>query len=314
MKKDKDYFNEAVLLSEMSKDPSTKVGAVFFNKRTGLPITYGYNGLPRGFDDACKVKNYRPDDFKWGDGKIPEKYHWYEHAERNALYNHARAKLTGNNLVLNSHFPSMEGARALIAVGIEKVIYFDFGNISEEEAKRVYELFDQSGVIIQTLDQESVKWVDPSKLKAHFKFLSSVVSSIRIKGLSHKKFSVLFSLDSLSMHPHAMGYTQPPKIKVWNRLSSNERETRLSSTQVNFIEPEKMMIVNAIKSEIAGSWLATNWCPCENCSSIVVAAGVKKIITRKIDPLNEADKRWEASFNKSIRFFEESKVKVSLIG
>ena len=74
---EKSEFDKEMLLmcdnvAGFSKDPSTKVGAIIVMEGDNSPKSFGYNGMPRGLDDASIIRNERP-----------EKYFWYEHAERN---------------------------------------------------------------------------------------------------------------------------------------------------------------------------------------------------------------------------------------
>jgi dCMP deaminase len=74
----------------------------------------GFNGFPRG------VEEY--DTERW---QRPEKYHWIEHAERNAIYNAARhgIKLEGARVYLNwEPKPCADCTRALIQVGVKEIV------------------------------------------------------------------------------------------------------------------------------------------------------------------------------------------------
>jgi dCMP deaminase len=63
--------------STFSKDPSTKVGAVFV--RDNRIVAHGWNGFPRWFDDSAD---------KYADREY--KYKFVVHAEANCVYNAAR--------------------------------------------------------------------------------------------------------------------------------------------------------------------------------------------------------------------------------
>ena len=50
-------------IASRSKDPSTKVGANFKSISNGIPthpISFGYNGMPRGLNDNHPERNERP--------------------------------------------------------------------------------------------------------------------------------------------------------------------------------------------------------------------------------------------------------------
>lgn len=134
------YLNIATAISQLSKDTSTKVGAIVVSPTLEVR-TMGYNGAPRG----CAA-----DEDARG-SKRPEKYFWMEHAERNAIYNAARmgVSLIGSTLVV-THPPCMDCARAIVQAGIARVIWpkpeEDFAIRWIEHKFRVEKLFEECGV------------------------------------------------------------------------------------------------------------------------------------------------------------------------
>lgn len=111
LKWDARFLRLAREVASWSKDRSTRVGAVIVAEDK-TPSSYGYNGFPRGIDDDAAERHARPD-----------KYDWTEHAERNAIYNATR---TGQTLLKNTiyvtHVPCPDCARAIIQVGIKRVV------------------------------------------------------------------------------------------------------------------------------------------------------------------------------------------------
>ena len=98
-------------VSKWSKDRSTRVGAVIV-QADRTPGPYGYNGFPRHIDDELEKRHKRP-----------IKYDWTEHAERNAIYNAARIGMAlGGCIMYATHLPCANCARAIIQVGISKVV------------------------------------------------------------------------------------------------------------------------------------------------------------------------------------------------
>jgi len=77
----------------------------------------GYNGMPRGIDDDVDERHERP-----------TKYLWFEHAERNAIYNAASngTALEGCTMYINSLPPCCDCARAIIQSGIIEVVVNSF--------------------------------------------------------------------------------------------------------------------------------------------------------------------------------------------
>ena len=107
----KRFMELAFLVASWSKDPSTKTGAVVVGPDKEIRAT-GYNGPVRGVDDDVQERFERP-----------VKYDFFEHAERNALYN---ACLTGVSLkgcvMYATHAPCVDCARAIIQAGIKTVV------------------------------------------------------------------------------------------------------------------------------------------------------------------------------------------------
>jgi dCMP deaminase len=134
-------------IASRSKDPSTKVGANFKSIYNGIPthpISFGYNGMPRGLNDNHPERNERP-----------EKYFWYEHAERNAIYNAARPILQ-DKIIFTSNFPNMESARGIVSTGISDVVT-DIKTYDEKNPihQRVMQLLKETGIKIYLIDLEN---------------------------------------------------------------------------------------------------------------------------------------------------------------
>lgn len=107
------WMELARLVATWSKDDSRKVGCVIIDDRQAV-VSLGWNGLPRGVDDDPELAERH---------ERPGKYMWYEHAERNAVYNAASQgqKVSGCTAYVTL-FPCADCARALIQAGISEVI------------------------------------------------------------------------------------------------------------------------------------------------------------------------------------------------
>lgn len=94
-----------------SKDQSTKVGAVIVGPDNEIRST-GFNSPCRGIDDTRPEIHERP-----------LKYSYFEHAERNAIYNAARigVPLKGSRIFV-TWCPCVDCARAIVQSGITEVI------------------------------------------------------------------------------------------------------------------------------------------------------------------------------------------------
>ena len=109
----KRFMEVAELVSTWSKDPSTKVGAIVVGPDREIRST-GYNGLVRGVDDNKPERLERP-----------TKYDFFEHAERNAVYNACLigASLKGCVIYVTS-MPCPDCARAIIQSDIKMVVTY----------------------------------------------------------------------------------------------------------------------------------------------------------------------------------------------
>jgi dCMP deaminase len=107
------YFKLAQCVATIfSKDPSTKVGAVFIAPESHQVLSLGYNGMPRKVNEKIKKRWERP-----------LKYDLAEHAERNAIYNAARhgTPLDGC-IAIVTLYPCNDCARGLIQCGAKEII------------------------------------------------------------------------------------------------------------------------------------------------------------------------------------------------
>lgn len=101
-------------ICQWSEDRDFQVGCIIVSSESHEIRSTGYNGLPRGVLDAD------PERFNRQSG---EKFFWFEHAERNAIYNAARAgiSLAGCTLYVN-RFPCADCGRAIIQSGIPHIV------------------------------------------------------------------------------------------------------------------------------------------------------------------------------------------------
>ncbi|OGU61544.1 MAG: hypothetical protein A2X64_02340 [Ignavibacteria bacterium GWF2_33_9] len=113
------YITMCYLISMRSKDPMTHVGSVIIDSDNVL-VSTGYNSLPRGVEIDREFKRVSRDE--------NEKYHWIEHAERNAIYNAARRGTSMKGCKLYVPWtPCTDCARAIIQTGISEVIIHQNG-------------------------------------------------------------------------------------------------------------------------------------------------------------------------------------------
>ena len=141
---DRRFLELARLISTWSKDPSTKIGTVIVGPDNEIRAT-GYNGLCRGMIDDLPERNERP-----------IKYKYYEHGERNAIYNAARVgvSLKGCTAYLLS-LSCCDCTRALIQAGITRIVTTppEYDNPRwGTDLKLSRDMFDEVGIPINIVD------------------------------------------------------------------------------------------------------------------------------------------------------------------
>jgi dCMP deaminase len=141
----KEYFrNIAHQVKLKSKDEKTQIGAVIVGEDNEI-VSTGYNSFPRGIRDDISERQERP-----------EKYFWFEHAERNAIYNAARIGVStkGTTMYLTCGIPCADCCRGIINAGITTIVC-EVGEAGakgpkwEESGKRSLQMFNEAGVKIQ---------------------------------------------------------------------------------------------------------------------------------------------------------------------
>jgi dCMP deaminase len=144
----KEYFrNIAQQVKLKSKDVNTQIGAVVVGEHNEI-VSTGYNSFPRGIDDSVLERQDRP-----------EKYYWFEHAERNALYNAALIGVSTKNctMYLTCGIPCSDCARGIINSGIKKIVCEKIdttkGTQWVEHSKRSLMMFQESGVEVEYYDK-----------------------------------------------------------------------------------------------------------------------------------------------------------------
>jgi dCMP deaminase len=109
---DEIHFTSAILWAQRSRDPSSQVGCAIVSE-DNVPLSYGYNGPVRGVEFSDQELKDMPRD---------EKLMYFEHGERNAIYNAQRtgANLKGATLYIIGT-PCCDCCRAIIQSGIKCV-------------------------------------------------------------------------------------------------------------------------------------------------------------------------------------------------
>jgi dCMP deaminase len=141
------FINIAEQVKLKSKDERTQIGAVIVGTDNEI-VSTGYNSFPRGINDDVPERQERP-----------EKYFWFEHAERNAIYNAARIGVStlGTTMYMTCGISCADCARAIISAGIKKVVFCSTSVSAnsvkwQESAERSNQMFKEAGIEIEYYD------------------------------------------------------------------------------------------------------------------------------------------------------------------
>lgn len=126
----------AYLMALGSKDERTKISAVIVGPDDEIRST-GHNGFPRGLNDDLPERQAQP-----------EKDFWFEHAERNAIYNAVRIGVSLKGCTLyTQRVPCEACARAIVQAGIDKVvIHQPWAEDPRDDVPRSRQIFAECGV------------------------------------------------------------------------------------------------------------------------------------------------------------------------
>ena len=112
------YMDWAHRCSDLSYARRAKVGAVIV--KDDSVISYGYNGMPAGWDNNCE------DELSWPNGEVrhlktkPEVLH----AEMNSLLKLAKTHNSGQgSTMFITHSPCIECAKGILQAGISNIYY-----------------------------------------------------------------------------------------------------------------------------------------------------------------------------------------------
>lgn len=139
------------LVASWSKDTSTKIGVVIVDDREVL-LSVGWNGIPRGVLDNLPERDERP-----------AKYSFYEHGERNAIYNAAAKGISLRGATLYTQFvPCCDCGRAVIQAGIKAVVVRRlFCNERWEESEKLtIQMFKEAEVQILVCGKNSSEYIN----------------------------------------------------------------------------------------------------------------------------------------------------------
>lgn len=287
------YLKKANKIALNSKDQSTKVGAFILDEDEISPLGFGYNGMPRGLPDDDHAKNQRP-----------EKYLWYEHAERNAIYNSAQSLMT-NAIILLTHYPNMEAARAIVSSGVQKIIVPELDRGSDHYA-RVLEMLHCSDVELISLKDTSITEKIKKKYVNYMEFTQEYAEDLADIHSPRKEAALIMNQKTFA--PISMGTSGPPP-----NLKVDAKQIEKDGASFWIQEAAKNAIFNAVRPKLKHSNAYVSWCPCAHCALALASVGTKRVVTYKPDFTKEADLRWKDHFERTEQVFKSVGIQFELI-
>lgn len=277
------FLDTAQALAEtFSKDPSTKVGAVLVDPSDFNQITEGYNGMPRGMDESPAERHARP-----------LKYAFYEHAERNAIYNVVRPKLK-NSIAVTTTFPSISCVRALLAVGVTEIVTPRLTpGCAESELASLF--LREGGLLVHWADALDVAERHQRKLEQYLRYA---------RRLAHVSSKDIEPSATLLIAPHeytrlASGYSGVPRggnDALPERYLGENRDMWVESSVRN-------AIYNAARPILKGSVGFVTATTCVECARALASSGVKEIFYK--DPPADFKERWGSSITGALALLDE---------
>jgi dCMP deaminase len=133
------FLQLAQFISQWSKDPSTKVGAVIVDEQNRI-ISVGYNGFPSGIEDNNRLQDR------------DTKYKIIVHGEINAIL-FANTSVKNCTLYTVPFEPCPRCAGLIIQSGIKRVVAPKNINIRwEDDFKITRELFNEANIEVKYYD------------------------------------------------------------------------------------------------------------------------------------------------------------------
>lgn len=254
----------------LSKDPSTKVGALFIDRQDYTTLSSGFNGMPRGVDES---KAYR-----W---ERPLKYSFLEHAERNGIYNLARHHYLKGSAAVCSETLSISCIRAFLSVGVSSVYLTK--EISEEIFYIASELFNESGVKLITVEQLP----DLTKDLTPFKELL-----LDLKQNPCEQCVFVDNIENLQIISKAVKRVPPLFEKNTELLEQFPLYSQESAV--------RMAIFELVKPLFKDTALIVTATTCIECARACVLSGVKEI--HYMEPNEDFMSRWGDSVMAAVNF------------
>lgn len=146
---DQYFMTMAYLTAMKSKDESTHCGSVIVDDLNHI-VSTGYNSFVRGINDDVSERQERP-----------QKYKWFEHGERNAIYSAANrgSEVRGCRIYVTG-LPCADCIRGIIQAGIKEVIIEErkeFGKEWDESHKVTLQMIEESGIKLRYMEEDIIR-------------------------------------------------------------------------------------------------------------------------------------------------------------
>lgn len=284
-----------------SKDGSTKVCAILVDPTDFTELTQGYNGMPRGVSETDERQ------------ERPLKYSFYEHAERNALYNLARRWLLGSVAVL-TYVPALSCVRALISVGATEVVVPAMPQHSVQWQLSL-DMFEETGVTVRyaTDADEVLALAGEAGTPALGRHLRKLAQNLR-RAKSRKDIfckdpqgnaTVFLSQGDYTLL--TLGYSGMPRgadDTRTERYYGQAREYWVESSARN-------AIYSLLRPLLKGSTAIVTATTCAECARALAGVGVAEVVYS--EPNAEFVQRWGDSIGTALATLTELGVKVTAL-
>lgn len=357
-------------LSSLSKDNSTKVSAVMTNQYSNI-VAVGYNGLPRGFDDEIVVSRDKLEVYEHINDVLVKlklknklfsltytdyanilenmtvfyKYHLFEHAERNLIFNYIKSKTDlDENTLLTTSVETAEDARAIITSGFKNVFYYYLGKktseiITEDDAINnlfevlhilylfafskidfidLHKIEDQSSQVPE-IDFCSVGRNQHSHrhmlkvLEYYYTFNNICEDEEMVLEEKNKHFCAIIKPDFSVLNLSFKGIS-PFFEQKFEKLNTLEDQDQNINSLKNLIDLSS--VKNCLYSfaqtfiEKQNYEVSVTLMPCSYCSVALIASGVKKVMFDNSNYNPSTFDKWQAEFNKTKMLFSICDVEI----
>lgn len=296
MRRDKaiQFMRQAQFIArEFSKDPSTQVGALFLHPEDYSVLSQGYNGMPRGADESKPERHIRP-----------LKYSFYEHAERNGIYNSARKMLRGS-IAVTTAIPNTSCARALISVGVAEV-YFPQPLQVTPDLQTALDLFSETGVrVFHTFagDVQGVESAHAVKLGRYIRLAQQLPATLAKDPFASSTL-FLSPQDYTLLTQGYSGFPRGADDLRMERYHGPLREMWVEGSVRN-------AIYNAARTVLKGSVGLVTATTCVECARGMASVGVSEVFY--VEPSAELLSRWGNSFETALDMLAELKVQTTVL-